>query len=124
MAAPLGAPVGDHLPEEIDQAIGVVIEDEVLALAPDVLAQLRHARFVAQLLAQLGHVREEEPDVEVARQGLRGHDGALVVALQERQARGDERRDARGVVQVVPVRAAQVALVLALEEMQPAGVVL
>jgi len=81
-------------------------------------------RGLSSSCAQLAHGLEEEPYVELPRQRLGGHDSLRVVPLQQRQSGCGQRGNPRREVQVIPIRAAQVPLIFAMEEVQPAGVVL
>src|SRR3954469_9835472 len=107
----LSAAGGDRLAEDVEQRVGVGGGGEVEALAPDRRTDPREEAAVAQLLAEVGDVGEEQADPAVAGQGLRRDDVAGVVALDQRYPGRDERREPGRVVEVVPVGAAQVAAV-------------
>jgi hypothetical protein len=101
----------------------VAVEREAIALAPHVVVQRSHACGVGELRAEVVQVAAEEADVQLPREAVGRDDRAAIVVLDHRQARRGERAHARRIVEVVPVRAPQLAAVLASKVVQPSRVV-
>jgi len=114
---------GDSATKELNEAVDVPVEGELLPHAPHRIPAARHLRSVGQRVREGVHVVEEHADLQLPRQRLSRHDGVAVVWLEQRQPRGRIGPEPRWKVQVVPHGTPQIAAVRAPEDVQPGRVV-
>src|SRR5579875_1144343 len=86
----------NHLAEEFDQAVRVIVERKSLPLAPHVRPEYFHALRVAEVGSQFGDGFRENPNLQLTGERLRRDDGAAVIVLNQRQAGRGQRGHARG----------------------------
>src|SRR5690242_10539695 len=102
----------------------MMIECEKVPLLPDPLLHGLQSLAIPQLGSKLLRSIKKYPDAKLLRQCLRSDQCAAVRLLEHRQAGGRKSTYSGRIIQVVPVCPPDLTLVAALEEVQPARIIL